>query len=277
MGEGAAKVLLVDVSGVISFSRPWALPGFPEGQSLPERLRADLDRGRKDTQVKALLVRIDSPGGTVSASDVLFHEIRLFREERGVPVVAVVMEKGLSGGYYAALAADEIVALPTALVGSVGVFVAKFDASALLDRWGVRAEITKSGAQKDLLSPLRPLTPEEQETLTEIVDHLQDRFLQTVRAARPKARESDLQTMSSAAPFSAERALKLNMIDRIGYVEDAFHAALALAGVSDGKLVAYRSGTPRAGNPYSLAALGGGPLLLDPQWLEEWFQGQVRY
>jgi len=281
LGEGAAKVLLVDVSGLISFGKPWAPPGFPQGESLPERLRADLDRGRKDSQVRALLVRIDSPGGTVSASDVLFHEIRRFSEERGVPVVAMVMEKGLSGGYYTALAANEIFALPTALVGSVGVFVAKFDASGLLDRWGVRSEVTKSGAQKDLLSPFRPLTSEEQETLREIVDEFQGRFLQTVRAARPQASESDLKAMASAAPFTAHRALELNMIDRVGYVEDAFREALTLAGVSEGRLVAYRAGSPRGGNPYSLAALGGaldaGPLLLDPQWLEELLQGRVRY
>jgi len=281
LGEGADKVLLVDVSGLISFRQPWSPPGFPQGESLPARVRADLDRARKDPEVKALLVRIDSPGGTVTASDVLFHEVRSFREERGVPVVAVIVEKGLSGGYYTALAADEIVALPTSLVGSVGVFVAKFDASGLLNRWGVRSEITKSGPQKDLLSPLRPLAPEEQATLEGIVAEFQGRFLETVRGARPHAREADLAAMATAAPFTAHRALELNMIDRVGYLEDAFRAALALAGLPEGRLVAYRRGSSSQGNPYSLAALAAGleagPLLLDPQWVEEFFQGEVRY
>ena len=154
LGEGEAKVLMVDVSGMLSFRRPWTLPGMPQGESLPAQVRQDLDRARKDPAVRALLVRIDSPGGTVPSSDVVFHEIRSFRDETGVPVVAVIVEKGLSGGYYVALAADEIVAHPTSLVGSVGVFVTKLDASQLLERWGVRSETTKSGPQKDLLSPL---------------------------------------------------------------------------------------------------------------------------
>lgn len=281
LGDGAAKVLLVDVSGFLSFRPPRGLPGFSEAESLPARVRADLDRARKDPQVKALLVRVDSPGGTVGASDVLHHEIRSFREDKGVPVVAVIVEKGLSGGYYAALAADEIVALPTALVGSAGVFVAKFDASGLLDRWGVRSEVTKSGAQKDLLSPLRPLTSEEQETLAAIVDEFQERFLETVRGARPRAREADLQIMATAAPFTARRALELHMIDRVGYLEDAFRAALSLAGLPEGRLVAYRRGSASRLNPYSLAALASGlesgPLFLDAAAVEEFFQGELRY
>ncbi len=281
LGEGAGKVLLVDVSGMLSFRKPWSPPGFPEGENLPARVRAELERARKDPQVKALLVRIDSPGGTVTASDVLAHELRAFREERGVPVVAMILEKGLSGGYYTALAADEIVALPTALVGSVGVFVAKFDASGLLDRWGVRSEVTKSGEQKDLLSPLRPLAPDEQETLQGIVDEFQDRFLEALRSARPGVRDADLDVIATGAPFTALRARELQMIDRVGYLEDAFHAALGLAGLEDGRLIAYRRGSSARANPYSLgslvAGLEAGPLLLDPAWVEEFFQGELRY
>ncbi|MHB8765137.1 MAG: signal peptide peptidase SppA [Deferrisomatales bacterium] len=281
LGEGPDKVLLVDVSGVLSFRRPWGLPGVAREENAPTRLRDELDRARRDPAVKALLVRIDSPGGTVTASDVLFHEIRTFREERGVPVVAAVVEKALSGGYYVALAADEIVAHPTSLVGSVGVFVGKVDASALLERWGVRSELTKSAPQKDLLSPLRPLTPEEQETLRGIVGEFHERFEQTVRAARPQARDEDLATIATAAPFTARRALELHMIDRVGYLQDAFRAALGLAGLPQGRLVAYRRGEAPVANPYSLAALaagtGAGPFFLDPLWLEEALSAGVQY
>ncbi len=284
LGEGEAKVLMVDVSGTLSFRRPWALPGMPQGESLPAQVRQDLDRARKDPAVRALLVRIDSPGGTVTSSDVVFHEIRSFRDETGVPVVAVIVEKGLSGGYYVALAADEIVAHPTSLVGSVGVFVTKLDASQLLERWGVRSETTKSGPQKDLLSPLRPLTAEEQQTLDDLVGELAGRFEETVRAARPNADEEDLAMMRSAAPFTASRALELHMIDRIGYLEDAFEAATSLAGVEKARLVAYRRGSGGGAGPYSLASLAGALeaqgtriLFLDPAWLEELGQAELRY
>ncbi|MFU8856993.1 MAG: S49 family peptidase [Deferrisomatales bacterium] len=281
LGEGTGKVLLVEVSGTLSFRSPWSPPGLGRGESLPARVRADLDRGRKDPQVKALLVKIDSSGGTVAASDVVLHEILSFREEKGVPVVAVILERGLSGGYYVALGADEILALPAALVGSVGVFVAKLDASILLERWGVRSEITKAGAQKDLLSPLRPLGPEEQETLREIVDAFQDRFVEALRAARPGVRDADLEVIATGAPFTAQRAQELGMIDRVGYLDDAFRAALERAGLEDGRLVAYRRGSAARGNPYALGTLLGGieagPILLDPSAVEELFQAELRY
>ena len=284
LGEGAAKVLMVDVSGALSFRAPWTLPGMPEGESLPARVRRELDRARKDPAVCALLVRIDSPGGTVTASDVIFHELRAFRDETGVPVVAAIVEKGLSGGYYVALAADEIVAHPTALVGSVGVFVTKFDASRLLEDWGVRSETTKSGSQKDLLSPLRPLHPEEQKTLDDLVGELAGRFEATVRAARPDASEEDLAVVRSAAPFTAPRALELHLIDRIGYLQDAFSSALSLAGVKQGRLIAYRRNGDGGAGPYALANLAGvleaqgaRLLVLDPAWIEALGQAELRY
>jgi protease-4 len=280
-GDGPDKVLLLEVSGVLSFRRPWAPPGFPRGESLPTRLRADLDRARKDPRVRALLLRIDSPGGTVSSSDVLHHEILAFRKETGVPVVALIVEKGLSGGYYTALAADEIVALPTALVGSVGVFVAKFDASGLLERWGVRSEITKSGPQKDLLSPLRPLSDEERQTLDGIVGDLRDRFVATLKASRPALTEADLAAVATAAPFSATRALELHLVDRLAYPDDAFRLALERAGLERGRLVAYRASEPEGGGPYALWALasllGQGPAFLDPSWVEEALGAEVSY
>ncbi len=281
MGEGDGKILLLDVSGLLSFRRPWVPPGWPQEPNLPERLRGDLDRARRDPSVRGVLVRVDSPGGTVTASDVLFHEIRSFREERGVPVVASIVEKGLSGGYYVALAADEIHAHPTSLVGSVGVFVAKIDASELLGRWGVQSEITKSGPQKDLLSPLRPLTDPERETLRAIVADLQGQFAETLRAARPQVGESELEAIGSAAPFTARRALELGLIDRVGYLEDAFLAVRDRAGLPRARLVAYRRGVPSAPNPYSLAGVLGSlsaePLFLDPLWVDGLLGGTPRY
>lgn len=280
-GEGPDKVLLVDVTGLLSFRRPWAPPGFPRGEGLPTRLRADLDRARKDPRVRALLVRIDSPGGTVSASDVIHHEIRAFAKERSVPVVAMIVEKGLSGGYYVALAADEIVALPTALVGSIGVFVTKFDASALLDRWGIRNEITKAGAHKDLLSPLRPLSPEEKAELQAIVDDLRGQFVERLRAARPAVTDADLAEVGTATLFTASRAVAVHLVDRVGYPDDAFRRALDRAGLERGRLVAYRSSEPDGGGPYALWALpsllGSGPAFVDPAWVEEALGGELRY
>jgi protease-4 len=280
-GQGQDKVLLVDLAGELSFRRPWGPPGWPRGENLPTRLRSDLDLARKDPDVRALLVRIDSAGGTVSASDVLFHEIRSFREETDVPVVAAVVEKGLSGGYYVSLAADEIVAHPTALVGAVGVYVVKFDASQLLDRWGIRSELVKSSPQKDLFSPLRPLSAQETATLDAIVQEFNERFQETLRTARTQATDEDMEIISSGAPFTARRALELHLVDRVGYTQDAFQAAMGLAGIAAARLVTYRRDGRGPAGSYSSPALADGLeaslLFLDRQWLEQVLAGGAYY
>jgi len=282
MGQGDSKVLLIDVSGVLSFDKPWSVPGMPGSESQPSRIRADLDRARKDSAIKAILLRIDSPGGTVTASDVIHHEIRAFSEEKNIPVVAVIIDKGLSGGYYAALAADEIFAHPTSLVGSVGVYVPKFDASQLMNKWGIKNELTKSGDQKDILSPWRAMTPKDRETVAGIVDELNDRFQQTVRTARNQISDADMKVIASAAPFTARKALELNMIDKVGYIEDAFKSAQDLAGISSARLVTYKTGESRSANPYSLfnlssLAASATPTFIDPLWIETALRGGVYY
>src|SRR2546425_13205852 len=145
-GTAADKILMMDISGVISekgSSNP-----LSESEDLVARIKEELTLAPEDSHIKALLLRINSPGGTVTASDVIHHEINAFKSKRNIPVVAVIMDIGASGGYYVAVAADQIIAHPTSVTGSVGVIMLRVNAEGLLQKIGVEAGAIKSGAKK---------------------------------------------------------------------------------------------------------------------------------
>src|SRR5512147_121535 len=153
-GSGRDKVLLLDISGFIS-DRDSNLPGGKE-PGLVARVREALDRARQDDRVKAVVLRINSPGGGVTASDMLYHELRKFKQETGVKVLAHIMDVGTSGAYYAALAADRITAQPTSVTGSIGVIMYRLDATGLMQKIGLQSVEISSGDRKGMGSPFRP-------------------------------------------------------------------------------------------------------------------------
>jgi len=254
-GKGRAKIVVVDISGIISMEH-FGLERFGKEPPMIPQLQAQLNAASADGDVAGLVVRIDSPGGSVTASDILYHEVKTFGEEKGVPVVACIMDKGLSGGYYAALGADEIVAHPTSIVGGVGVITFKLDISEMLDTWGVRIGAIQSGPKKDFWSPLRSGTPEENAVMQGIVDSLNQRFLQVVRENRPLS-PAALQTVAEGGVFDAVAALDLGLIDGVGYLEDAIARTRELAGVSEARVILYRRPGALAESIYA----GSAPLL----------------
>jgi protease-4 len=254
-GKGRAKIAVVDISGIISLDR-LGLERFSKEPPLIPRLKEELETAMADDDIVGLVVRIDSPGGSVTASDILYHEVKSFRRKKGVPVVACIMDKGFSGGYYAALAADEIRAHPTSVLGGVGVIAFKFDISELLDSWGMKIGVVKSGPRKDFWSPLRSSTPEEEAVMQGIVDRLQQRFMTLVRENR-QIPPDILELVGRGGVFDAGQARDLGLIDAIGYLEDAIARTRELAGVDEARVILYRrSGTP-AGSIHAAEA----PLL----------------
>jgi protease-4 len=119
-GSGSAKILLMDLSGVISSAEE---DSFIKHPSIVSRVKEELTKAGKDSNVKALVLRINSPGGTVTASDIIYHEIKQFKQKHKIPVVASIVDVGASGGYYIAAAADKILAHPSSVTGSVGVIM----------------------------------------------------------------------------------------------------------------------------------------------------------
>jgi protease IV len=236
-GKGQDKVLLVELAGVLAEEPIFTLESRPQ-VSLLARVREELEKAAEDARVKALVLRINSPGGTVTASDILYHEIKRFKDRRKVPVVASILDVGASGGYYAALAADRIVAHPTTVTGSIGVLMLTVNSSGLLEKIGVSADYITSGPRKDMGSPFRPLTPEERAIFQEVIDRLYGRFVALIVRERGLD-EGRVRRFADGRIYTAAEALSLGLVDRIGYLEDALALAKEAAGIPDAKVVTY--------------------------------------
>jgi signal peptide peptidase SppA, 36K type len=237
-GSGSGKILLVSIDGLISeHGKEGLLRSRP---STVEEVVAQLKLARKDKDIKALVLKVDSPGGTTAASDVIYHELMAYKAETGVKVVAAMMGLAASGGYYVSLPADRICALPTTITGSVGVIFLQPRVAGLLDKIGVGVDVSKSGAQKDMGSPFRPATPEEKQLVDGMVKAQAARFLDLVRERR-KLDPAALAVVSTARVFTAAEAKDLGLVDSIGYMEDAVTEAAKLAGLpADARVVSYR-------------------------------------
>jgi protease IV len=237
-GKGDDKVLVVPIQGVISDSPQEGL--LRTRPSVLQETVSHLRKAERDPRVKAVVLQIDSPGGSVTGSDVLYHEIVRFKERTGRKVVAVMMDVAASGGYYVALPADRILAHPTTVTGSIGVIFVRPKVAGLLEKIGAGVEVSKSGALKDLGSPFRATTPDEAAIFQEMTDRLAGRFLDLVRTHRGLS-PVELETVSSARVYLAAEARALKLVDAIGYMPDAFAEARGLAGLpEDARVVVYR-------------------------------------
>ncbi|TMA61564.1 MAG: signal peptide peptidase SppA [Deltaproteobacteria bacterium] len=285
-GEGRDKVLLVDISSVITDLPTRHAFGLIEEESTVGRVQSELKKAAKDERVKALVLRINSPGGGVTASDEVYGELVGFKREHKVPVVAALGDLAASGGYYVACAADQVVAHPTTVTGSIGVILVNLNLEGLLGKIGVRNETFKAGEHKDLLSPLRGATPEERRIVQSILDSLHARFVAVVREARPKLDTGRLAELTDGRIFDASQALAAGLVDRIGGLRDAIDVAKRSAGLETARVVMYRRADERRENIYSraggpaqvnvlpvdLGALGGG----GPRFMYLWAPGLVQ-
>ena len=256
-GEGKAKILLIDISRTIGDEEREPALGLRRRESTVARVKEELRKAEADDRIKAIVLRINSPGGTVTASDILYHELRAFSARRNVPLVAQCLDVATSGAYYAALAADEIVAQPTTVTGSIGVILFGLNVEGLLDKLGVRNQTLKAGARKDIGSPLRPMTPEDERILQAILDDMRGRFVQLVHERRPGARPDVFSTVTDGRVITAGQALDAGLIDRIGYLDDTLAVARQRAGVSTARVVVYRRPSEFAQSVYSIG--GGAP------------------
>lgn len=269
-GRGRAKIALLRLDGPITeHDRPGGLLGSEP--SVLSRLKEELDRARADRHVVALLLRVNSPGGGVTASDLLYDELQRWREETGRPVLAYFLHMATSGAYYVAQACDWIVASPTAITGSIGVIAQFPNVSGLGRKLGVEMITIKSGPAKDLGNPFRPMAEGERALLQHTVDALFARFLAVVEQgrrpgpSRPGMRPEQIREIADGRVFTAPEALRLGLIDQVGYFEDALAVCKRLAGVEDATVVAYertRIGGQRA-TIYSEARADAATLRLE--------------
>ncbi len=280
-GEGDAKVLLIDLAKTISGEEEEEPFGVKRHESTTSRVREELDRAAKDDHVRALVLRINSPGGTVTASDVIFHQLMQFKAAHHVPVLAQLLDMGTSGAYYVALATDEIIASPTTVTGSVGVVMYNVNVTGLMEKVGVRNQTIKAGERKDIGSPLRKMTADEQRILQAVLDQMQERFIGLVRERRTGISPEAVRTIADGRIFTADQALQLGLVDRIGYLQDTIDRATLRAGVARARVIMYRRPEEFAENIYSAARLRptqmnlvnfdfGALRMFTPQFLYMW-------
>lgn len=238
-GSGPTKIALIELSGMMASD--WlSRVGGRTGTIEVGEVREQLNLAAMDPSVRALLLRINSPGGEVTTADMLFHELQGFREKSGKPVIVSIGAVGASGGYYAALAGDEIWANPTAVVGSIGVVLVRFNAEGLMEKIGIKGEVLASGATKqELAVPLQPLSSESREVLLRILNSHYDRFVGLVASQRgiPLAAAKEV---ADGSIYPAEEAKRRQLIDQVGYLEDALRSLQSQLGVRSATVVTYQ-------------------------------------
>ena len=240
------KVVVIDVSGVIM-----------EGNGFVKR---QIDRVRDDKNVKAIVVRIDSPGGTITGSDYIHHHLVKLKEEKKVPLVVSMGSVAASGGYYIAMAVGDsektIYAEPTTTTGSIGVIIPHYDISGLLERFDVKDDSIASHPRKQMLSMTKSLSAEDREILSQYLNEAFSRFKDIVKSGRP-ALGKDIDALDELATgeiFTATQAKQHGLVDELGFVEDAIDRAILLAQLDQEKVRVVTFKRPAT----LMSVLGGG-------------------
>lgn len=248
-GDQDGKIALIHLKG---FLQSQAKQGtFRPSPSPVQELVSALRLAEMDPEVRGVVLAIDSPGGTATASDIIYHELMGFKKRSGKKVVSIMFDVAASGGYYAALGTDWIMAHPTTITGSVGVIFMRPKVHSLLDKVGVDVEVSKSGTDKDMGSPFRPTTQQEDELFQAIIDDYAARFHSLVAKHR-NLTPDNMATIKTARVFTANQAKEVGLIDQIGYIDEVFVKTRELTGLpKNSKVVTYRRDIYPNDNPYN--------------------------
>lgn len=233
-GDPSARVAVVPVSGLIYSGEGGRGPRAGTAGWVVEALTA----AGKDRAVKTVILEVDSPGGTITGSDLIHHEVEKLRRQ-GTKVVALLRGLATSGGYYVSASADRIVAYPTGITGSIGTIFQSIHVDGLLAKLGVSAVVVTSGEFKDMASPFRAPTEKERAMLQSIVDEAFERFVGVVARGRKMSREK-VKEIADGRILTAEQAKAAGLVDSLGYFEKAVEAAEEVAGISGAEVVRYR-------------------------------------
>ena len=239
--EEDGEIVVVELNGQIVEKSITSDPFNFDTQVIgSDQVRETLDELANDQNVKGVILKINSPGGGVVASDMVYSSVRKFAETK--PVVATVTESAASGGYYIAVGADHIVAHPSSVVGSIGVIGVFPNVSGLLDTLGIDMQVIQTGQYKDTGSAFRAMSDDEQEMIQSLVDEALEEFVTAVDEGRELSRE-EVEALADGRIMSGKQALEVGLIDTLGTQDDAFEIIKELADVSDPSLTEYSSGS----------------------------------
>lgn len=207
-----------------------------------QQLYRQIKMAAKDQKVRGLILQIDSPGGTIAASDRIYNEISKYRRQTKKPVIAFLQGMGTSGGYYVAAACEKIVAEPTAVTGSIGVIMGHFVLQGLLqDKLGIEPVIIKSGQKKDWPSPFQQTSPEQRQYIMDkLITPAYERFIKIVAQARTALTVDQVRQLADGSIYGADEALENKLIDGIGYIDQAIEQIMRMAKLEQAQVVEYR-------------------------------------
>jgi|GEM_PF-378755 len=229
-GSGDEKILILDIEGVISSE------GGAEGSMLAH-VRAQLREVRSNSDFVGVLLRVNSPGGGVTASDQIYEEV-MKTKAAGKTIFVFMDEVAASGGYYISCGADKIMATPTTITGSIGVIISSINATELMDKIGIKPQVFTSGEYKDTLSISRDMRPDEQSYIQAMVEESFDRFVSLVSEGRGLSRaDLEKRKLIDGRILSGASAYQLGLVDQVGYWDDAVANVRELSGAPNAELV----------------------------------------
>ena len=246
-GKTSAKIALIDVDGLL-VNQTLTGPLFV-GDNPVALFQEKLDATRADPTVCAVVVRINSPGGGVTACDIMRHLLERYRQTTGRPVIVCLVDVGAGGAYYVATAADAIVAHPTTLTGGIGVIWNSYNLRDLMAQFNVIPQTVKAGNNIDMGTVNQAIPPETRKLLQQMADEYHQRFKSAVQAARPSVDAKD-ETNFDGRVFTASQALQRGLIDAAGYLEDAIELAKQKSQQPKASVVMYGRATNRALSSY---------------------------
>jgi protease-4 len=281
-GERGPKIALIEIEGVLSERPRSGRLSLRAEESPVARVRAQLDKAAKDGAVKAVVLRIHSPGGTATASEIIYGEVQRFKIKKPVPVVAQLVGIATSGAYYAAMAADSVYANPTTVTGSIGVIFVGINASGLMAKLGLVDQTITTGPYKDTGSPLRPMSPDDRALMQGVLNDLYQRFVEVVVAGRPRLAPGRVEELADGRIYSAPQAQANGLVDGIADLPATIDEVRRRAGLEDVRVVTYHRRREWRENlytlPISLETLTARPsalldLLQTPTFAYLWWPG----
>ena len=230
----AGKIVVIPLSGTITTGDSSL---FSSSTITPGLVREYLTKAEKDPAVKAIVFRIESPGGEIEPCQEILLEIERAKETK--TIVVSMGGTAASGGYYISTPANKIVALPTTQTGSIGVISAVINVKGLLEKLGIQIETFHGGKYKDMYWGLRELTPEEEEIMQEMIDEYYEQFIDVVAEGRGLSKD-DVRDLATGQLYSGTKAKELGLVDELGDLNTAINLAAELAGIEDPKVEYYK-------------------------------------
>ena len=243
------KIVVIGIDGTLANAAAGGL--LTPTENPVSKFVQELQKAADDGRVKAVVLRVNSPGGTVSSADAMYTILKRFRARTHKPVIASGQEVVASGAYYLSCGADKIVAQPTTLVGSIGVIFETFNVQGTMSKIGVRSEAYKSAAHKDIGSPFRPATPEEAQIFQGLVDDYYARFKRVVTENRPIPATADFTQITDGRVYSGAAAAQIGLVDKVGLLEDAIDLAKTMAHAPNAEVVSYHRPYGYGGSIYA--------------------------